>query len=89
MAATKQDNLNLSGLDYGDGLYRVISNDNTVKSIAGVGPISITGNINPPYGEITDLQLGFNMKTSGLTNYYTKLEINHFTGFNNYYTKNK
>jgi hypothetical protein len=30
-----------------------------VRSIAGVGPISFTGNTNPDYGEHFDLKIGF------------------------------
>ena len=55
--------------------------------IQQIRPISTTGHDNPQYGKVTDLQIGFNMNTSGLTNYYSKQEINDFNGFNKYYNK--
>ena len=63
ISLTKQDNL-IIPVNMGVS-YNVIIHDNNnsydiVRSIAGVGPISITGNVNPDYGEITDLQIGFN-----------------------------
>ena len=85
--STKQNSL-IIPYEVGVGSYRIITqadtaNSDIVRSIAGVGPIGITGNVNPMYSEITDLQIGFNMNASGLTNYYTKQEINNFTGLNN------
>ena len=86
---TKQNSL-IVLYEVGDGSYRVIahadfSNSDIVRSIAGVGPISITGNINPDYGEITDLQIGLNLNLTGLTNYSTRQESDN--KLTNYYTK--
>ena len=76
---TKQERL-IIPLEVGGGSYRVIRhanamNSDIVRSIAGVGLVSITGDFNPQYGDIIDLQIGFDMNTSGLTKCYTKQDI--------------
>jgi len=68
----KQNQLIFLSFDECDDRYRVISYEHTVRSIQGVGPIRVTGDIDTTTGGVNDLKIGLNVALTGLTKYYIK-----------------
>ena len=88
MAATKQDQLTIHYLNSGVNVYNVISYNLKVSSIGGVRPIRILPVLDTVNRCTTNLHIMFDKSLTGLKIYYTKQEINDFTGLCNYYNKN-
>ena len=51
----------LPGIDYGGSIYRVLANDNTVRSIEGFAPIYIAVVAHFMIGGVNDLKIVSNM----------------------------
>jgi len=77
--ALKQNSLRFLGNDRDNGAFRTVADGRTVRSIGGAGPITITESIDLLNGGVNNLRVNLNMGLTGLTNYYTKQEIDSTT----------
>ena len=76
--ALKQDKLIFPSENTFDG-WRLVSSDNIVRRLIGDDKIQVAGVLDLATGSnsITDIKIGLNTNLIGLTNYYTKTEVDN------------